>query len=284
MWLKLRLKISENYLIMLNKPINEAIMFFSKICFLILLSVLSACAYRPRISPIKLTPQEIIKLEEPGCLDKTEKIKYSISWINIPSGRINLETKGIEKINGCNVYHIYCDAGPNSFWSLFFKSRYLLETYVDTQTGLPLKSVRKRMPKALIEEDIAFDWAKDTAKISDGKTTKEISVTKNSHDLLSFIYYYRIKGLEPGAKYNFYVIYNGKSWPVEIQTDNIYQLKSRDGSLIQVIYVKLLSSLIAELTGGSLLEAYVSVDSKRIPIFFSIKTKMGEADANLIEK
>jgi hypothetical protein len=197
---------------------------------------------------------------------------------------MDLEIKGIEEIDGRKFYRLFCDAGPNSFFSLFFKARYALETYVDTESGLPLKSSRKKMLKTGIEEEIVFDRNKNIAEINDGEKVKQITITQNSHDLLSFLYYYRINGLEPNKKYNFDIIYGGKSWPVEMSTGGIYQLRLRDGKCVDVLSVKVLSALILEIMGGKELNAYVSADSQRVPVFFNVKTKMGTANTTLIEQ
>jgi len=255
-----------------------------KICFLILLLTLPACAYRPKIIAEKITLQEIASMKEPVRLLDGEKLSYGIAWIGIPSGRMNLEIKGIEKINGRNFYHIVCEAGPNDFFSLFFKSKYILETYVDTESGLPLKSLRKKMPKGEVEEDINFDRNNKIAEINNGKTIKKIELTQNSHDLLSFLYYFRMHGVEPEKKYDFDIVYGERSWPVEMTTEGVGRIKLRGSECVQVLSVKLSSALILEIMGNKEMEAYVSIDSKRIPIFFTVKTKMGQADTMLIKK
>jgi hypothetical protein len=155
---------------------------------------------------------------------------------------------------------------------------------VDAESGLPLESSRKKMSKIGIEEDIIFDRDKKIAEINDGKTVKKITLTQNSHDLLSFLYYFRIHGLKPDKKYNFDIVYGGKSWPVEMTTQGVYQLRLKGGKRVDVLFVKLSSELILEIMGNKDLDAYVSADLERIPIFFRVKTKMGEADTILIKE
>ncbi|MFA5271017.1 MAG: DUF3108 domain-containing protein [Candidatus Omnitrophota bacterium] len=257
---------------------------FRRIYFLVLLLLLPACAYRPKIIAENISPQQIASVKEPTCLIGEEKLLYGISWLGIPAGRMNLEVKDIEKINGRDYYRLVCNAGPNNFFSFFFKSKYILETYVDVESALPLKSSRKRLPKGEIDEIITFDRNNKIAQINDGKAVKEIALTQNSHDLLSFLYYFRVHGLESGKKYDFDIVYGGKSWPVEMTTQGFCQLRLRDGKRIRVIAVKLSSALILEIMGNKDLEAYVSADLKRIPVFFTVKTKMGKADTTLISE
>lgn len=265
---------------MIDKNLNGSY----KIYFLVLVLALSACAYRPRIVAEKISPQQVICVKKPANLTKGEKLKYGISWIGIPAGMLDLEVKGVEEINGSKFYRLNCDAGPNGFFSLFFKYRYILETYVDAQSGLPLKSSRKKIRKAGIEEDIVFDWNKKIAEINDGKVVKKIALSQNSHDLLSFLYYFRMHGLEPDKKYNFDIIYGGRSWPVEMTTQGIYQVRLKGGKRFDALFVKLSSALILEIMGNNELDAYVSADLERIPVFFRVKTKMGEADTILIKE
>ncbi len=256
----------------------------SQSIFLILLLVLSACAYRPKLLAEKILPQQIAEMKKTTRLNEGEKIKYGISWLGISCGKMDLEIKSSEEINGRKVYHLFCDAGPNDFFSIFFQSRYILETYLDAETGLPIKSVRKKMPKNQTEEEIMFHWNNKVAEVNYGKAVKKIPLAENSQDLLSFLYYFRINGLAPDKKYNFSIIYSGKSWPVEMISDGVYQLRQTGGRCIRVLSVKLFSPLILEIMGGKELTAYVSADYERIPVIFSVKTKMGQADTTLIEK
>ncbi|MFA5337384.1 MAG: DUF3108 domain-containing protein [Candidatus Omnitrophota bacterium] len=255
-----------------------------KYCFFAILLVMTACAYRPKIVLQCVPPlRQCAIVKEPSSLPVTEKLIYVLSWHGIPSGRLTLETKGVENIDGRNYYHVIATAGPNNFFSIFFNIKYTVETYVDKDTGLPLKFYKKKSSRGKVaEETIVFDYSNDTAIWEyTGKTKKEIEFAKNSQDLLSFLYYFRLKGLEANKVYNFNILYNGKSWPIKMVTGNVNLIKLGSGDCINTVSVELSSSLISKLVGGEILNAYVSADSKRIPVFFTIKSKGGQADAVL---
>jgi len=245
---------------------------------------MTACAYRPKIVMQYTLPlKQCAIVKEPSSLPGAEKLIYGLSWHGIPSGRLTLETKGIERIDNCNYYHVIATAGPNNFFSIFFNIKYIVETYVDKDTGMPLKFYKKKSVKGKVtEETIIFDYGNNEAIWEyTGKTKKTIELTKNNQDLLSFLYYFRLKGLEANKVYNFNIVYNGKNWPIKMVTGNVNLIKLGSGDCVNVVSVELSSPLISKLVGGETLSAYVSADSKRIPVFFTIKSKGSQADAVL---
>jgi hypothetical protein len=111
---------------------------------------------------------------------------------------------------------------------------------------------------------------------------KEIEINENTHDLLSFLYYFRMKGIEQDKTYDFNILYGGKIWPIQMKVTDIYLMKFRDGSCVDVFSVELTSELISKIMGAPALDAYVSADLRRVPIFFTAKTRMGESDSVLL--
>ncbi|MFA5008826.1 MAG: DUF3108 domain-containing protein [Candidatus Omnitrophota bacterium] len=245
---------------------------------------MTACAYRPRIV-MQCVPlaKQCTTINKPGKLSLVEKLNYVVSWHGIPSGRLTIETKGIETIGNRNYYHIVANAGPNDFFAIFFNIKYTVETYVDSDTGLPLKFYRNKSHRGKKEQEaIIFDHNANSATWEyTHKAKKSVKIDENSQDLLSFLYYFRLKGFASDKLYNFNIVYDGKSWPVQMKVDNLHLLKLRNGKCIEVISAELTSPLISEIMGSSKLNAYVGADAKRIPIFFTVKTKMGEADTVL---
>ncbi|MDD4955913.1 MAG: DUF3108 domain-containing protein [Candidatus Omnitrophica bacterium] len=250
-----------------------------KSLFLVMLLGTTACAYKPKIVMQCLPqPKQCIIANETLRFSPKEKLAYVASLGSIPSANLVLEIKGIEYVNGHDCYHIVADAGPNSFFSLFFNLKYHIETYIDKNTGLTAKFYKKKTSRRkTTEETIIFDRDKNTAKCEyNDMRKKELAINQDTHDLLSFLYYYRMKGIETGKTYNFGMLYGGKIWPVEMKVGNVYLMKLKDGSCINVFAVKLSSEIISSIMGAPVLDAYVSVDSKRIPIFFTAKTRMGD--------
>lgn len=258
---------------------------YGKYFFLIIIISATACAYRPRIVT-KCIPKEsqCFIAKEPSRFPSREKLRYSVSWRGIPSASLILETKGIEEVGGKDCYYMTANAGPNSFFSFFYNIKYQVETYIDKDSGLSLKSYKKKNFKNKItEETIIFNRDKKTAQCEyNNKPKKEVKIEDTTHDLLSFLYYFRIKGLESGKAYDFGILYGGKIWQVKMTVGDVYLMKLRNGECIDVFSVKLFSELITKIMGASELDAYVSADSRRIPVFFTAKTKIGETDCALV--
>lgn len=258
---------------------------YCKYLVLILLLAVTACAYRPRIVmqcvPLK---EQCIIVKEPSHFSSREKLMYSAALRGIPSANLVLEIKGIERVNNHDCYHIVADASPNSFFSLFFNVKYHVETYIDKDTGLSVKFYKKKTSgRKTNEETIIFDRDKKTAKCEyNDMRKKEIEINENTQDLLSFLYYFRMKGIEQNKTYDFNILYGGKIWPIQMKVTGVYLMKLRDGSCVNVFSVKLTSELISKIMGAPALDAYVSADSRRVPIFFTAQTTMGESDSVLL--
>jgi len=245
----------------------------------------TACAYRPRIIT-QCIPQaeQCLIMKEPAHFSSKEKLMYSASLGGIPSANLVLEIKGIEQVNNRDCYHIVANAGPNSFFSFFYNIKYQVETYIDKDSGLSLKFYKKKtFRKKVNEETIIFDRDKKMAQCEyNDKRKKEVTINQDTHDLLSFLYYFRMKGLEPDKTYDFSILYNGKIWPFKMKVNGVYLMKLRDGRCVNVFSVKLTSELISKIMGAPALDAFVSADAMRTPIFFTAKTRMGQSDSVLL--
>ncbi len=253
-------------------------------CVLAGVIFLAACAYRPTIISKCLLPEkQCFIAKEQSRFSPREKLFYTASWRGIPSASLILEIKGIEQVNNRDCYHITANASPNSFFALFFNVKYQVETYVDKDTGLSLKFYKKKTAgNKISEETILFDRDKKIAHCEyGGKRSKDITIGEGTHDLLSFLYFYRMHGLKAEKNYDFNIIYGGKIWPVKMKVNGVYSMKLRNGDCVNVFSVKLNSDLINKIMGSQELDAYVSVNNMRAPIFFTAKTRIGDSDSVL---
>jgi hypothetical protein len=246
--------------------------------------LVTACVYKPLITAYVPQNWQCPVTKRQFTFSDKEKLLYTAAWHGIPSGRLVLEIKGIEKIANRDYYHIVATAGPNDFFSFFYNVKYMVETYIDKETGLTLKFRKQKISgERTIEEDIDFDRKNNTMNWQyTGRSKETIKSSQNTHDLLSFLYYFRLKGLEQNKTYDFEIAYNGKIWPVQMKVDDVKFLRLRGGNYLPVFYVELSSELIAKIMGTKILKAYVSADSKRVPVFFTARTKIGNADSRLI--
>lgn len=263
----------------------NCIVISCKCCFLTVLLAITACAYRPRIVTQCIPLQKQCFLtKEPARFSSQEKLIYGASWRGIPSASLVLEIKGIKQVGNRDCYHIVATASPNTFFSFFYNVKYRVETYIDKDNGLSLRFYKKKtFKRKTTEETITFNRDKKTAKCEyNGKQKKDVAIDENTHDLLSFLYYFRLKGLEPEKIYDFSIIFAGKIWPVKMKVNNIYLIKLKNGECMNAFSVTLTSDLINEIMGSSTLDAYVSADIRRTPIYFTAKTRIGESDSVLL--
>ncbi|MCK9614853.1 MAG: DUF3108 domain-containing protein [Candidatus Omnitrophica bacterium] len=255
-----------------------------KYYFLSILLATTACAYRPQIIKQCIPKQEQCFLpKEPARLSYDEKLIYGASWRGIPSAKLILQIKGIEEVNNRDCYHITATANPNSFFSIFFNVKYEVDTYIDKASGLSLKFHKKKsFGRKISEETIIFDRDKKIAKCKfNDNRKKDVEIGENTHDLLSFLYYFRMKGLEPEGTYDFNILYAGRIWPIKMKVNGIYLMKLK-GERINVFSVRLTSELINAIIGSPALDAYVSANEKLIPVFFTANTRIGQSDSVLL--
>ena len=150
----------------------------------------------------------------------TFRVYYNMSFIWINGGDAEFTVKP-EEVNNRQVYHVTGFGRTANSFEWFYKVRDTYESFLDKDTYLPLRFVRNVSEGNIkFVNEVAFDRAKSEA-ISDKQT---FSVPKNTHDVLSSMYYARnvnYNKYKPGDKipftmfldkqvYNLYIKYIGK--------------------------------------------------------------------------
>jgi len=257
--------------------------------FLLILTIsifLVSCSHLGRI----YSREEInsIKIEEPvKFFEVGEKLVYAVSWTGIPSGKITLEVKEIIFVNGKPVYHIIATAVPNSFFKLFYNVGYTVHSYLDMAELKPVSFHKERSLKGVLtKEDLKFDYsgnivAWDYSNNLSPEIHKNISIPKNANDLLSALYYFRTKDIVLGSNYNTNIIYNGNVWPVDMSLGKAQQVNIGVGKF-EAVSAVLSSKLNDHITGFNDIYLYLSLDRRRIPLLFKMRTAIGHLTGLLI--
>ncbi len=192
------------------------------------------------------------------------RVYYNLSAIWVAAGEANFSVTR-ETLDGQNVFHITGDGQTYKSYDWIFKVRDKYETFLDTETLLPLKFIRNVNEGGYrIYNNVTFD-RKNNKAYSNKKT---FDVPKCVQDVLSTIYYARnidYNKYKPGAKipfsmflddeiYNLYIRYNGK-----------YRIKTKYGTFNAIkITPLLIKGTIFE--GGEKMVVWVSDDENHIPL------------------
>lgn len=208
-------------------------------------------------------------------LDVGENLTYSIEWLGIPVMKISIAVKETKEVSGHHCYHVQATATPNNFFRMFYDVEHKVDSFIDTRTFLPVRfeKVRKERDKStnlLIE----FDRQKNEAKVDSGRSLT-VKIEPGTLDLLSAFYYFRLLNIEEGKIYTTNVLYERKSWPVKITVRKPYLKDIHKKGTFAVIVMCPSTDLVSYLLGRPDSEALFSADSKRIPLLFTLNTKLG---------
>lgn len=249
------------------------------VCILFLLSCIISCAHRPKVIILELPPEEqkITILPEKQTITAGEKLVYAVDWRGIYAGEITLYVKEITNFSNRQCYYITAEARPNRFFRFFYNVKYIVETYVDKETYLPLRFYKKKIYRQKVTEElISFDYNNNIATWQyTGAKSKAIKLTKDTQDLLSSLYYFRLKGLALGQDYPIDIIYNGDVWKLNAKIDNLELVKMYHRNEIKSYAVNLCSKLSKHITGEQKIKIYFSMGKKHTPLFFNFRTKIG---------
>ena len=194
------------------------------------------------------------------------KIKYM--WI-IPIGSLELRVKEITSYKGQQVYHLVAQAKTNKFFSLFFKAKASLDSYMDvrnlcTRGYNECVEIRGHSPR---KKTIVYDWKEQTMQYRDIK--KKISSCPQ--DAISALYYIRAQRLEIGKQFNFDIEVSKRKSCMEAKVIKRQNIKTADGQ-INTWVVRAVLKTGKNLDPGGTITFWLSDDESRRPIFITAKT------------
>lgn len=259
-----------------------------RIFVILFLSIfLASCAYQVHTYDKEISPvEDSARIEEPNkSLQVGEKLVYAVDWIGIPAGFITLEVKETMQINNHLAYHIIAKARPNRFFKIFYDIEYTVHTYIDTKTLKPIRFHKERsLNRKITDETIEFSYDTDNAiwEYSNPKTRKELSIPKNAQDLLSSLYYFRLIKIGLGKHYPISIIYGGESWSVDIMAERIADIQITNRGHFKTMVIAPVSDLAKHITGFKNFKAFLTTDKRRLPVLFTMRTKIGYLSGILI--
>ena len=251
-----------------------------KILVLILAVLVASCAYQVRTyDKVVITQEEPVKIEPPALeLKVGEKLIYAVDWLGIPSGWITLETVEITQLDDRPVYHIIARASVNKLMKFLYNMEYTVHTYIDKEKLRPVKFFKQRkVGNKVVDEEIDFIYEENKViwKYSSPKNQRELSMPKEPQDLLSLLYYFRLKDIEIYKNYFVDVAYGGMIWPADITLEGIKDIEINNLGHFRTVIVRTVSQFLANITGSKEIYINFSLDAKRIPLIYRVPSKVG---------
>lgn len=254
-----------------------------------LISILPAQNFKGRQQQIEILPPY-------KKLTIGETLTYSAEWLGIPIGRIILKVVEIKNINGYACYHVNAQALPNRFFRRFYDIEYKVDTYIDTKTFYTQRFEKTRRIKDIFTYVIIeFNREKNEAtyryyspggsvEIIDFPSLRKeivaneiitIKVPAYAQDLLSSLYYFRLQNIKEGRGYSLNISYHSKNWPVDIKIEKPFLKDLHKKGTFAVIELSPSSALNNFILGRRGMRVYFTVDSRRMPLLFTLNTAIG---------
>lgn len=219
-----------------------------------------------------------------------EQLVMDLSWTALPAGRALIEVRNGPEFNGRETFHLWGNILSSKIVDTIYHVDNTIESFVDKQGVIPYKFLLHMVEsKQLKETRVSFDhpnkkafyWVK---RISERWGNQDIDrgdeLTPSARDMFSALYYARTVNYEMGKKVSFAIYENGQNWNVELVPMAKELIRSGVGAFqcIKIAVTVKLNNVLAP-TGDLFL--WVSDDSKKYPVKFDAKIKIGSMHGNL---
>lgn len=122
-----------------------------------------------------------------------ERLRFQLRWTVVPAGKAIMEVLPMKTIDGTPVYHFRLTAKSNAFVDIFYKVRDRIDAYASANMTHAVRYHHKQHEgKTRRDVKVEFDWEKEKARYSNGKTNKKIDIIPGTFDPLSVFYYTRM--------------------------------------------------------------------------------------------
>ncbi len=212
-----------------------------------------------------------------------ERLVFRVIYFAMPAGTVTLEVKETSKIQGVPVYHFRAEAKSSAVFSLFYRVRDRVESFVDIANLLPFRFEKhlREGPRYKNDEITVFDRSLNIAE-SEGR---EMEIPEDTQDCLSSFYYLRVQPLEVGKSVFVDVNADEKNYQVEVKVLRKEVVK-KWGKHVETIVVQ---PVIKDVRLGGILKQkgdvfiWLTADEKKIPVFIEAKVVVGRLSFVLVE-
>ncbi len=212
-----------------------------------------------------------------------EKFVFRVIYFATPAGTFTLEVGEMTELQGVSVYHFIAKAQSSAIFSLFYKVRDKIESFVDAGTFVPLRFEKHLREGSRYRNDevTVFDRSRNVVLTG----SQEIPIVPDVQDVLSTFYYLRAQALEVGKSVFVNVNADEKNYRVEIKVLRKETVK-KWGRRVDAVVVQPVVRMVK--LGGILKEKgnvfiWLTDDEKRIPVFMKAKVTVGQLSFVLVD-
>ncbi len=212
-----------------------------------------------------------------------EKLTFRIIYLAMPAGTATLGVEETSELQGIPVYHFKATARSSAVFSLFYRVKDRLESFVGIGDLLPLRFEKHLREGRRYKKDevTVFDHSRNIAKTAD----KEVVIPEDVRCYLSSFYYLREQALEVGKSVFLNVNGGKKNYRIEVKVLRKEKVK-KWGKNVETIVVQ---PVIKDVKLGGILKEkgeifiWLTDDEKKIPVFIGAKVVFGQVSFVLVE-
>ncbi len=212
-----------------------------------------------------------------------EKIVFRIIYLAMPAGIFTMEVDEMTEFQGVSVYHFIAKAQSSMIFSLFYRVRDKVESFVDAETFMPLRFEQhlREGPRYRSDKITIFDRSRNLAKVG----SKEVPIPSDVQDVLSVFYYLRALPLEVGKSEFLNVNTGEKNYRIELKVLRKETMRKWGRSVETIVVQPILKDIKR---GGIFKEKrdvfiWLTDDEKRIPVFITAKLVVGQLSFVLVD-
>jgi hypothetical protein len=188
------------------------------------------------------------------------------------------------EMEGRRAYHIEAQGHSNDVLSAFYPIHDEIHSYLDVETLKPLRfEKRQREGRYRSDEVVTFDHASSTAIYRSrlNQSVKEIPLPADFQDLISALYWFRAQPLQPGKTVVVNLYTDEKIYQTEIRVEPPAMLELLKRGTFSCFAVEPKASFKGFLVKRGRIWAYLSTDSRRLPLLVKATTPWGQMSAVL---
>jgi hypothetical protein len=210
--------------------------------------------------------------------DAGEWFQFSIQYGIIKAGDALMQVEDIEEIDGRQCYHLVSKAESSDFFSVFFKVRDRVDSFLDRESF-----VTRRFSKKILEGkyrttfSVDFDHKNHVATYSDGT---KMEILACAQDILSAFFYVRTLDLGLGQSVEIPCHSDKKNYPLDVVVHRKETITTSVGKFDCVVVEPILKSSGVFRQKGRL-TIWLTDDEYRIPVLMKSKVAVGSISAIL---
>ena len=235
-----------------------------------------------------LWSQNSMQMQEPQAFQEGEWFKFRIHYGIVTAGYATLEVKN-EFYSDNPVFHIKGFGETVGLSRLFFKVEDYYESYIDKNSNLPYKFIRKINEGGYTKDKtIEFNHEDQKAIVNNKKkgTETTFDTDPDVHDMISSFYYLRnfldTKNLEVGDESALTMFFDEENYKFKLRFLGRDTLRTKFGKVQCLMFrpVVLAGRVFKEQES---LTIWVSDDDNKIPLRIKASLAVGSIKADLVE-